>query len=147
MQNAPNAPSPCCILALLQIPHRDDYYYPSGAELPFWKSNVMTAMIFQHFITCVRSNAASCKFQQPYRKSSKMRYQKAFVAAVDLLGLMLVYLASRDRLRTICAISGYVSSCTAVWVPFGNTEICYVLCEKWINEMRVSWLTVQEMAR
>ena len=96
-------------------------------------------VFFNVLLPSFTSSRPIVNYGSPYRAGVKIRGPKPMVEAVYLLGLVLFYLISSDRLRTLSAWFGYVPCCTSLWVQHGIDVLDRICKHRMIEPMQISW--------
>ena len=87
----------------------------------------------------------SVNYGGPYRFSSTLRGRKPYLDSIDILGLVLRYLKSRDSIYRLCPIFGIVPGTISVWLDYAMEVLFRVMQRTELPDIEIHWPTLQEM--
>lgn len=84
-------------------------------------------------------------FGSPYRCGPKTRGRRTLLESIDILGLSLWFLKSRDPLYKLCPLFGVVTSSATVWLDYALAVLLRVVRKKRNTDFEIRWPTHDEM--
>lgn len=84
-------------------------------------------------------------FVSLFRKGPKTRSRRSLLKFIDLLGISLWYLKSRETLYSLCSNFEVIDSTIGAWLEHGQEVLRQVVCDQHNPSFERRWSTFEEM--
>jgi len=107
--------------------------------------NVTKRLLVEKILPPFEIERMKLNFGSPYRRSRSPRGRKAQLGSIDLIGMALFFLKSRDPLYKLCPMFGVVPTTAAVWLDYSLEVLKRVVTKRGASDFEVRWPTPDEM--
>jgi len=107
--------------------------------------NITKELLLETLLPRFEEARKTLNFGSPYRRSNSTRGRRPQLTSIDLIGLVLYYLKSRDPLYKLCPIFGVVPTTAQVWLDFSLEIMKKVVTKTGAPDFEIRWPTVEEM--
>ena len=117
-----------------------------GTELDYLVStNLTKTLIIETILPCFERHRNQTNHGSPFRRFVKRRGRKPQLQSIDLIGIVLWYLKSKDCIYRMCPIFGVVPSTMSVWLNYAMEVMLKVVQDESMTAFSIKWPTVEEM--
>jgi len=107
--------------------------------------NFPKALLLSRLLPSFTARRAEVNFGSPYRKGPKRRGRNEQMETIDLLGIALWYLKSRDPIYKMCTTFGLVPSSMSAWLDYSMEVLFKVVTDSSLTDFEIKWPTPQQM--
>jgi len=108
-------------------------------------TNFTKRLILEDILPLFREERLQVNNGSPYNSKGSRRGRKPFLTDVDLVGLVLYYLKTRDPMYRISILFGIVPSSVSVWLDFAMEVLQRIVISSHNPDFEIRWPTVPEM--